>query len=210
MRTGLPHIITARYLGVLFITFIKTGQVKTSKLGHKIYMQTLDYTSLFSNLTGDFFIQILVLLVCVGLIGLERQISKKPAGIRTSILIGLGSMLFVKYSIIAGHDNYAVNADPARVMGQVVTGIGFLGAGTIMNKKGLVAGLTTASSIWVEAALGAVVALGYYLDAIIFSLLCVFILQGVSKLEVWLRLSRTVKGEGRFREGVGKYIKEKE
>ena len=170
-------------------------------------MQTLDYKSLMMNINGDFFLQIVVLLFCAGLIGLERQISKKPSGIRTSILIALGSMLFVKYSIIAGQDNMAVNADPARVMGQVVTGIGFLGAGTIMNKQGLVAGLTTASSIWVQAAIGAVVALGYYVDAIIFSLLCVFVLQGLSKLEVWFRLSKNISGRGRVREGVGKFVK---
>ena len=88
-------------------------------------MHTLDYKSLFLNINGEFFVQILVLLFCAGLIGLERQISKKPSGIRTSILIALGSMLFVKYSIIAGQDNMAVNADPARVMGQVVSGLVF-------------------------------------------------------------------------------------
>lgn len=170
-------------------------------------MQTLDYKSLLLNINGEFFLEIVVLLFCAGIIGLERQISKKPSGIRTSILIALGSMLFVKYSIIAGSDNMAVNADPARVMGQVVTGIGFLGAGTIMNRQGLVAGLTTASTIWVQAAIGAVVALGYYLDAIIFSILVVFVLQGLSKLEVWLRLSKTVSGRGRVREGVGKFTK---
>jgi putative Mg2+ transporter-C (MgtC) family protein len=170
-------------------------------------MHTLDYKSLFSNINGDFFIEIIVLLFCAGLIGLERQVSKKPAGIRTSILIGLGSMLFVKYSIIAGQDNMAVNADPARVMGQVVTGIGFLGAGTIMNRQGLVAGLTTAATIWVQAAIGAVIALGYFIDAIIFSILCVFVLQGVSKLEVWFRLSKNVRGKGRVREGVGDFDK---
>ena len=169
-------------------------------------MHTLDYKSLVMNLNGEFFVQLLVLFICAGIIGLERQVSKKPAGIRTSMLIALGSMLFVKYSIIAGQDNMAVNADPARVMGQVVTGIGFLGAGTIMNKHGLVAGLTTASTIWVQAAIGAVIALGYYVDAFIFSLACVFILQGMAKLEVWLQLSKQEKGR-RIREGVGKFTK---
>ncbi len=156
---------------------------------------------LTSHMDGYFFMQILVLLVCAGLIGLERQVSKKPAGIRTSILIAMGSMLFVKYSILAGHDVGAVNADPARVMGQVVTGIGFLGAGTIMNKEGLVAGLTTASTIWVVAAIGAIVALGYFIDALIFSVLVIFVLQGVSQLEILLRLSQ-IKGKKRVRPGV--------
>ena len=75
-----------------------------------------------------------------------------------------------------------------------------------MNRQGLVAGLTTASTIWVQAAIGAVVALGYYVDAIVFSLLCVFVLQGLSKLEVWFRLSKNIKGR-RVRDGVGKFVK---
>lgn len=137
--------------------------------------------------------------------GLERQVSKKPAGIRTLILIALGSMLFVKYSIIASQDLLAQNADPARVMGQVVTGIGFLGAGTIMNREGFVAGLTTAATIWVQAAIGAIVALGYYVDAFIFSCVCIFILRGVSGLEIKLKLAKKVEGLGRVREGVYKH-----
>jgi len=165
-------------------------------------MQFLDWSQLTSHLDGEFFFQIVVVLICSGLIGLERQISHKPAGIRTSILITLGSMLFVKYSIVASQDLYAVNADPARVMGQVVTGIGFLGAGTIMNRNGLVGGLTTASTIWVQAAIGAIIALGYYIDAFIFSLIVIFVLQGLSKVEIWLRLAKKVRGQGRVRPGV--------
>lgn len=167
-----------------------------------------DYSliALTSHIDIYFFVQILVLLICAGLIGLERQISKKPAGIRTSILIALGSMLFVKYSIMAGHDIGAPNADPARVMGQVVSGIGFLGAGTIMNKEGLVAGLTTASTIWVEAAIGAIIALGYFVDALMFSLLVIFVLQGVSQIEILLRLSQ-IKGKKRVRPGVAQNYK---
>ncbi len=159
---------------------------------------SLDF--LASNFDAYSLVQIFVLLLCSGMIGLERQLSKKPAGIRTSILIALGSMLFVKYSVLAG--SMAHNADPARVMGQVVSGIGFLGAGTIMNREGLVAGLTTASTIWVQAAIGSIIALGYFFDAFIFSLIVLFVLQGVSKLEVWLRLSK-IKTTGRVRDGVG-------
>ncbi len=152
------------------------------------------------NLDAFFWVQIFMILFCSGLIGLERQLSKKPAGIRTSILIALGSMLFVKYSILAG--STAHNADPARVMGQVVSGIGFLGAGTIMNREGLIAGLTTASAIWVQAAIGAIVALGYFVDAIVFSFLVLGVLRGVSYIEVRLRLSK-IKDKSRVREGVG-------
>lgn len=164
-------------------------------------MHSLDWSHLTEHINQEFFLQIILVLCCSGLIGLERQVSHKPAGIRTSILITLGSMLFVKYSIFASQDLLAVNADPARVMGQVVTGIGFLGAGTIMTRDGLIGGLTTASTIWVQAAIGAVIALGYYVDAVIFSLVVIFILQGLSKLEVWLRLAKRNK-QGRIRPGV--------
>jgi len=173
------------------------------KTGNNIFMY-LDWSSLMTNLDINFFLQIITVVFAAGIIGLERQLNKKPAGIRTSILIGLGSMLFVKYSIIAGSDVGAVNADPARVMGQVVSGIGFLGAGTIMNRQGLVAGLTTASTIWVQAAIGSIVALGYYVDALIFSLVTLFVLQGVSKIEVWLRLSKIKGNRIRVREGVAR------
>lgn len=165
-------------------------------------MHYLDWSQLTSHIDQEFFFQIVIVLVCSGLIGLERQMSHKPSGIRTSILITLGSMLFVKYSLIASQDAYAVNADPARVMGQIVTGIGFLGAGTIMNRNGLVGGLTTASTIWVQAAIGAIIALGYYIDACIFSLVVIFVLQGLSKVEIWLRLAKKVRGQGRVRPGV--------
>ncbi|MCE2928462.1 MAG: MgtC/SapB family protein [Candidatus Caenarcaniphilales bacterium] len=172
-------------------------------------MEWLDWQSQTAHIDSKFFFEILILLFSAGIIGLERQISKKPAGIRTSILIALGSFLFVKYSVLVAHDVRAVNADPARVLGQVVTGIGFLGAGTIMNKEGLVSGLTTASTIWVQAAIGAIVAFGYYIDAIIFSVLVLFILQGMSKIEIWLHLSHKVKGKGRVRAGVGSSNKNK-
>lgn len=165
-------------------------------------MQLYSWAHLTTNMDQEFFLQIFVVLICAGIIGLERQMSHKPAGIRTSMLITLGSMLFVKYSLIASHDMHAANADPARVMGQIVTGIGFLGAGTIMNRGGLVGGLTTASTIWVQAAIGAIIALGYYLDAFVFSLVVIFVLQGLSKVEVWLRLSKKIRGQGRVRPGV--------
>lgn len=163
----------------------------------------IDWHAQLSHINPKFFFEILVVLVGAGLIGLERQISKKPAGIRTSILIALGAMLYVKYGLIAAEIFAQGQSDPSRVLGQVVTGIGFLGAGAIMNYDGLVSGLTTAATIWVQAAIGAIVAFGFYLDAIIFSILVLFVLQGMSKIEIWLHLSHKVKGKGRVREGVG-------
>jgi len=91
-----------------------------------------------------------------GLIGLERETHGRPAGLRTHILVCLGSTLFTLSSYsIAG-----TFFDPARVTAQIVTGIGFLGAGTIMRQGSVVRGLTTAASIWTVAAIGIAVAIG--------------------------------------------------
>src|SRR6185437_14794231 len=88
-------------------------------------------------------------LLCGGLIGIERQLRGKAAGIRTSILICLGT------SIDAPH------VDPTRVLAQITSGIGFLGGGVILARKGLITGVTSAAVIWVLAALGAMIGLGH-------------------------------------------------
>lgn len=127
----------------------------------------------------SFWIQIAVTLVCGGVIGFERQIRGKPAGIRTSILICLGTQIFVS---LGGALNVATG-DPSRVIGQVVTGIGFLGAGVIMSKEGLVKGVTSAAVIWVLAAIGSAIGLGYIAAALALTLVTVVILLGVELLE---------------------------
>ena len=131
-----------------------------------------------------FLVQIAVLIICAVSIGFERKLRDKPFGMRTSILIMLGSMIFVKYgSFIVNTYLEAANPDPSRVLGQVITGIGFLGAGTIMRQEGMVIGLTTAATIWVEAAIGAIIAMGYLLDAVIFTVIVILTLHGITWLE---------------------------
>ncbi|MDH5298939.1 MAG: MgtC/SapB family protein, partial [Desulfobulbaceae bacterium] len=98
-------------------------------------------------LSMDFWMHIGLTILCGGIIGLERQLRGKAAGIRTSILICLGTQAFVSLSAAIGFGNAAY--DPSRVLGQVVTGIGFLGAGVIMGKEGTVKGVTSAAIIWV-------------------------------------------------------------
>lgn len=93
-----------------------------------------------------------------GLVGYEREQADKPAGFRTHILVGLGAALFTVISLYA----FGGGSDPARVAAQIVTGVGFLGAGTIFRSEGLVLGLTTAASIWAVAAIGMAVAVGMY------------------------------------------------
>ncbi len=127
----------------------------------------------------QFWIQIGVTLLCGGIIGFERQIRGKPAGIRTSILICLGTEVFVGLGAVLNLGT----GDPSRVIGQVVTGIGFLGAGVIMSKEGLVRGVTSAAVIWVLAAIGAAIGLGYIELAIALALVTIGILNGVELLE---------------------------
>ncbi len=153
----------------------------------------LQWSELTAHMDAMFWAKILTLVLCAGLIGFERQMSNKPSGIRTSILIALGSMLFVQYSVLAVETSGLPSADPTRVMGQVVTGIGFLGAGSIMNKEGLVKGLTTAATIWVEAAIGSIIAFGYLLDAVLFSVFTVVTLHYITKIEAKLKIRRRGK-----------------
>jgi putative Mg2+ transporter-C (MgtC) family protein len=99
-------------------------------------------------------------LVLGGVIGLERQIRHKSAGLRTHMMVSLGAALFMEISILTPSVIHAPNADPTRIAAQIITGIGFLGAGTILHSRGLVIGLTTAASIWLSAAIGMAVAVG--------------------------------------------------
>lgn len=113
----------------------------------------------------DYVLRLVVSLALGSLIGMERETHGRPAGLRTHILVCMGSTLFTITSyIIAGQFN-----DPGRVAAQIVTGVGFLGAGTIIHQGSVVRGLTTAASIWAVAAIGLAVGLGgqaMYLAAI--------------------------------------------
>ncbi|HEX9890960.1 MAG TPA: MgtC/SapB family protein [Actinomycetota bacterium] len=103
-----------------------------------------------------------------GAVGLEREISDQPAGFRTHILVALGSCLFAVISAYGFEpflDDDRVSFDPSRLSAQIVSGIGFLGAGAILRYGATVRGLTTAASLWVVAAVGLAAALGAYLLA---------------------------------------------
>lgn len=117
-----------------------------------------------------------------GVIGLEREASDKPAGLRTNILICLGSTLMMILSIQVAH-HYAVNvADPSRIAQGLITGIGFLGAGTILHSRGGVIGLTTAATTWSVAGIGMAVGSGFYLLAFITTVLILLVLFVLGKL----------------------------
>ncbi len=124
--------------------------------------------------------------VIVGtIVGLERQIFGKPAGIRTSALICLGSYLFIALSqSVLGPKS----GDATRVLGQIVSGIGFLGAGVIISKEGTIQGVTSAAVIWVLAGMGALIGFGYYSDAYFLALVILSILMGIEWLERMIKI----------------------
>jgi len=118
-------------------------------------------------------------LLAGAIIGLERQVMGKAVGIRTSALICLATYLFIAMSFSVANNM----SDPSRIIGQVVTGVGFLGAGVIIAREGVVLGVTSAAVIWVLAAIGVIVGVGHYLLGIFLSLLTVAVLVGVDYLE---------------------------
>jgi putative Mg2+ transporter-C (MgtC) family protein len=133
-----------------------------------------------------FWLRLGTAILCGGVIGLERQLRGKAAGIRTSILICLGTQIFVSL----GASFAGERVDPTRVLGQVVTGIGFLGGGVILAREGAVIGVTSAAVIWVLAALGSLIGLGHLVAAIILSVVTVGLLLGVELLESIFRRLR--------------------
>ena len=134
----------------------------------------------------EFWLRLGAAVLCGGIIGLERQLRGKAAGIRTSILICLGTQLFVGLGSSFAGDR----VDPTRVLAQVVTGIGFLGGGVILAREGLIIGVTSAAVIWVLAALGSLIGLGHLLAAIVLTLITVALLIGVELLESVFRRLR--------------------
>ena len=110
------------------------------------------------------------------LIGYQREMDDEPAGFRTHILICVGSALFTILSF-----EFVGNVDPSRVAAGLVTGIGFLGAGAIFKAENRIKGLTTAADLWVLAAIGMAVGIGYYLAAILTGVI-VFIILYLKKV----------------------------
>lgn len=106
-------------------------------------------------------------------VGYEREHADKPAGLRTHTLVSLGAALFTVVSLY-GFDGVG---DPARVAAQIVTGIGFLGAGAILRNEATVKGLTTAASIWTTAAIGMAVGVGMYPMSVVTTLIVLAILR---------------------------------
>lgn len=132
-----------------------------------------------------------LLAACVAgaAIGLERELSDKPAGLRTNVMICLGAAVFTMLSTRMGLG--ATVSDPARIAAQVVTGVGFLGAGAILHAHGNVIGLTTAATIWIVASVGMTFGSGSFILGTVATVLTVGVLFGLSFVENWIAAWRT-------------------
>ena len=130
----------------------------------------------------DFIIRIAIASIAGAVVGFERQWSNKSAGLRTNTLVSLGASIFVLLSSLAT----AQTGDPSRVLGQIVTGIGFLGAGVIFRQGVNVQGLTTVATLWCSAAIGSLAGLGYYLFAGVCAALVITINLSFKLTDRWL------------------------
>jgi putative Mg2+ transporter-C (MgtC) family protein len=133
-----------------------------------------------------------------GIVGLEREMSGRAAGLRTHIMVSLGSCLIMLTSLYV-FDIYRsmTQVDPSRIAAGVITGIGFLGAGTILRGDDGVRGLTTAATLWVVAATGLATGIGFYSAAITATLLALIVLFLLGRFEkrVLTSKGRTTRGE---------------
>lgn len=132
--------------------------------------------------------RLLLAALLSGMIGVERESKQQAAGLRTHLLVGTGSCLMMilsvtGFDVFIQNDDGAIRYDPSRIPSYVISGIGFLGAGTIIVQRGSVRGLTTAASIWVAAGLGLVIGIGMYYVALLATVIVLITLYVLEKLE---------------------------
>jgi len=132
---------------------------------------------------SEIVLRLVLAAIAGGIIGFERKYVHKPAGIRTHMLVSIGAALFTLVSTTS----FFSGADPSRIAAGIVTGIGFLGAGTIFRDENKVQGLTTAASLWAVAAVGLTIAAGLYLVSMVSVMLIILILQ-LNKLSYFREL----------------------
>ena len=141
----------------------------------------------------DLAMRLTVGLVLGAIIGFERELHRQPAGFRTHSLVSLGAALFTVVSAFGfGGDQ----VDPTRIAAQIVSGIGFIGAGTILQYRGHIRGLTTAASLWSVAAIGTAAGAGLYVVAVVGTLLILVILSILDRVEAVARRRLQLPPEG--------------
>lgn len=133
--------------------------------------------------TSEFIFRLLAAMGAGGVVGLERQLSNKSAGLKTNMLVAIGACIYVLINIKVAEEH--PGTDPTRIIGQIVTGIGFLGGGVILHRGANVQGLTTAATIWCSAALGCLAGLGFFLETAICTLAVLVINLAFKKLDGW-------------------------
>lgn len=133
------------------------------------------------ELIGFLLPKVLMATVCGLIIGFERELKKKVAGIRTHVLICVGVSIFSSIGFILVKDNFYL--DPTRIIGQIITGIGFLGGGVIFKNSDHVVGVTSAAFIWFMASIGVLIGIGYLLAPFIFTVGLVFVSILFTRLE---------------------------
>lgn len=142
-------------------------------------------------------LRLVLALFLSGLVGFERQIRRRTAGLRTHILVSLGSCLIMLTSMYV-FDIYknVASLDPSRIAAGVITGIGFLGAGAIMRERGAdgVKGLTTAASLWVVAAIGLATGCGFYIAAVFTTVLTLVVLLFLRYIEAAMMVKEEDQG----------------
>ncbi len=146
--------------------------------------------SMLHEIAGPVSIKLAVALICGILLGTEREINEKPAGLRTLILITVGATLYMIVSdliaVVTRGPANITRVDPSRVAAQVVTGIGFLGGGAIIQARASIRGLTTAADIWVAAGIGLVIGVGFPLMGVGITLLVLLVLVALDPIRARL------------------------
>lgn len=133
----------------------------------------------------DFLVRLGIALIVGLIIGFERQWHHKPTGLKTNMLVSTGAAIFVLLSIKIMETN--LNIDVSRIIAQVVTGVGFLGAGVIFREGSDVHGLTSAATIWCSAAIGCMAAMGYFVESLICTVLVVVVNSFLEPLDNYLK-----------------------
>lgn len=142
------------------------------------------------SLNLELLVQLVLAVLLGGAIGIERELKGKPAGLRTNILICLAAVLFTSLSIRLAQGR----GDPGRLAAQILTGVGFIGAGTILHTRGAVTGLTSAATIWIVTAIGIALGSRAYVEALGATVLVMLVLAGLGRFEDFLgRQSTTTR-----------------
>ena len=156
----------------------------------------LDFNILNAN---DLLVKILLSILLGFIIGMDRELTNKSAGLRTHILVCLGATVFTIISIygftgITYADGAKITRDPARIAAQILTGIGFIGGGAVLHHGGSISGLTTAASLWIASSIGMAVGTGQYELAILATITSLIVLVVIRKLNKILFSSNMKKG----------------